>query len=529
MADSRVLEIILRLKDEASKQLGQVDSYLKKNASNFQMVGTAITGAGLSLTLISKQFIDAAAQAEQTEIAFTTMLGSVEKAKEFYADLVNFAARTPFELTGLSTAAKQLLAYGFAQEEVIPNLRALGDIASGVGMDKLPNLILAFGQVRAATRLTGMELRQFTEAGVPLLDELSKMLGKPTAEIQEMVSAGEIGFPMVQQALMNLTGESGRFANLMDKQSKSFSGMISNLRDQINIFLTQGGKPLIEAGKEIIKFLADIVSKGNEWATQHPELTKLIGITTAAMGALFLILGPVIALLGLMAAAAAGLGISLGALALTIGLVPLAIAGLIAAGYLLITNWEWVKAKTIEIWNIIVNFLKEHWDSLIVIIGGPLGLIVALIIKNWDTIKDTTVSVWTSIKDFFSGVWEEIKNIFQGAIDWITDKINSLLSAIDKVKSAASSVVPSMSPGASLNPFSSSFQLPHFAKGGIVTRPTLGVFGEAGPEAIIPLNKMGAMGGITINIYGDVSGQELVSKVQEGIMNSLRLNSRLPV
>jgi tape measure domain-containing protein len=384
MADSRVLEIILRLKDEASKQLSQVDSFLQKNASNFQMVGAAITGAGLSLGLVTKQFVGAAAQVEQTEIAFSTMLGSVQKAKQFYADLVNFARKTPFELTGLSNAAKQLLAYGFAQEEVLPNLRALGDIAAGVGMDKLPNLILAFGQVRAATKLTGMELRQFTEAGVPLLDELSKMLGKPVAAIQEMVSAGEIGFPLVQQALMNLTGEGGRFANLMDQQSKSFSGLMSNLKDQIAIFLAEGGKPLLDVGKQIIAMVADVVSRMNEWAQKHPELTKLIGITTAAMTALFLIIGPIITVLGIMAAAASALGLSLGALALTIGLVPLAIAGLIAAGYLLITNWELVKTEAKEIWG---------------------------------TVKEVIISVWTSIKDFFIGVWDEIKNTFKGAID----------------------------------------------------------------------------------------------------------------
>uniref|UniRef100_UPI002B1DFA00 tape measure protein n=1 Tax=Pseudomonas atacamensis TaxID=2565368 RepID=UPI002B1DFA00 len=84
---------------------------------------------------------------------------------EFTKELTKFAASTPFELKGLETASKQLLAYGFEQKQVLPNLKALGDIAAGVGMDKLPQLILAFGQVKAATRLTGNELRQFTEAG----------------------------------------------------------------------------------------------------------------------------------------------------------------------------------------------------------------------------------------------------------------------------------------------------------------------------------------------------------------------------
>ena len=524
MADSRILEIILRLKDEASKQLGQVDSVIKKNASNFTMVGAAITGAGIALGGVTKQFVDAAAQVEQTQIAFTTMLGSAEKAKQFYADLVNFARTTPFELSGLSTAAKQLLAYGFAQEEVLPNLRALGDIASGVGMDKLPNLILAFGQVKAATRLTGMELRQFTEAGVPLLDELSKMMNKPASAIMEMVSAGEIGFPAVQQALMNLTSEGGRFANLMDKQSKSFSGMMSNLKDQIAIFLSEGGKPLLDVGKQVIGMVADIVGRMNEWAQKHPELIKLIGITTAAMAALFLIIGPIIAVLGLMGAAATALGVSLGALALTIGLVPLAIAALIAVGYLLITNWELVKTKTMEIWDLILNFLKSNWDKILIAITGPLGILVALIIKNWDTIKETTFNVWNSIKDFFVGVWDEIKNIFTSAIDWITDKVNGLLNIIDKVKGAASSVGNAIGSGVSALGKTLGVNDAIISPDGriITTHPDDYLIATKNPGSL--------MGGSGIaNIYMYLDGREIGKIIGKRLSEDLKVNMRLSV
>lgn len=82
------------------------------------------------------------------------MIGSAKEADSFVKDMISFAAKTPFEIKGLETASKQLLAYGFNQKEVLPNLKNLGDIAAGVGMDKLPQLILAFGQVKAATKLT---------------------------------------------------------------------------------------------------------------------------------------------------------------------------------------------------------------------------------------------------------------------------------------------------------------------------------------------------------------------------------------
>ena len=114
-----------------------------------------------------------------------------------------------------------------------------------------------------------MELRQFTEAGVPLLDEVSKVMGKPVAEIGKLVSAGKVGFPIVQQALANLSGEGGRFNNLMEKQSQTFSGMMSNLDDAWTNFLRTAGAPLLEVGKKILGWLLDLVNNGLPKAMEY--------------------------------------------------------------------------------------------------------------------------------------------------------------------------------------------------------------------------------------------------------------------
>ena len=141
-------------------------------------VGAIGTAAFAGLGFLTKGIIEAGVGFEQTQIAFETMLGSAELGQKTLKELSQFAAQTPFEIPQLETAAKQLLAYGMSAEELIPTLRMLGDITAGVGMDKLPQLILAFGQVKAATKLTGMELRQFTEAGVPMLDALAAHFNK---------------------------------------------------------------------------------------------------------------------------------------------------------------------------------------------------------------------------------------------------------------------------------------------------------------------------------------------------------------
>lgn len=198
-----------------------------------QSVRRATLAFGAAIAASATFAVKSAADFEQSRIAFETMLGNADAAKKMLRDLSNFATKTPFELPEVVTGAKQLLAYGISAEKILPNLKALGDIAAGVGRDKLPQLTLAFGQVATKGKLFGNEIRQFTEAGVPLVQELAKSLGKTTEEIYKMSEGGEISFTQVETALTNMTGAGGRFFNLMDKQSRTFSGVVSNVKDNI--------------------------------------------------------------------------------------------------------------------------------------------------------------------------------------------------------------------------------------------------------------------------------------------------------
>ncbi|HYD35560.1 MAG TPA: tape measure protein [Vitreimonas sp.] len=150
-------------------KLGTVTSSIS-DFSNKAAVFTTVVGAGFSL--LAKETIATAANFEQTGIAFSTMVGDAEKAKDLLKEISKFSRETPFELEQVLEGSKRLLAYNVAAKDVIPTMEMLGNISSGVGRDKLPQLILAFGQVKAATKLTGAELRQFSEAGVPLLQAL---------------------------------------------------------------------------------------------------------------------------------------------------------------------------------------------------------------------------------------------------------------------------------------------------------------------------------------------------------------------
>jgi tape measure domain-containing protein len=227
--------------DEFVSGLNQVKSSLGTAATNVANIGmkvvkfgaaaaTAFYGAATAAGFFA---VKSAGDFQQARIAFETMLGSAEKAGKLLQQVSDFAAKTPFELPQVVEGAKKLLAYNIEAEKIIPTFNSLGNIAAGVGKDKLPQLIMAFGQVKAATRLTGMELRQFTEAGVPLLDILAKQMGKTTAEMVEMISDGKVGFPEVEKAIFGMSAEGGKFFNLMERQSKTFDGVMSNLRDNI--------------------------------------------------------------------------------------------------------------------------------------------------------------------------------------------------------------------------------------------------------------------------------------------------------
>ena len=239
--------------DVDNKDLDNLDRSLMNIQKGVRNMTFLFAGASIAIG----GFLKAAGDFEQVEIAFETMLGSAEKAKELLDGLKEDARKTPFTLPGILDASKRLLAMGIEAGRLRDTIKILGDVAAGVGIDKLPNLVLALGQVKAATKLRGSELRQFTEAGVPLLAELAESLGKTPAEIQKLISQGAISFEDVRKALENLTTGSGRFANLMERQSQSFLGILSNIKDFLIINAIAIGKELLPQAKAMAKeFLA---------------------------------------------------------------------------------------------------------------------------------------------------------------------------------------------------------------------------------------------------------------------------------
>lgn len=177
---------------------------------------------------------------QQFEIAFETMLGSGQKAKGMISDLANLAASTPFDMKGVVNGAKQLLAYGFAANEITDTMRRLGDVSAGLGLN-LQDLTWLYGTTMVQGRLFTRDLMQFTGRGIPLTEELAKQFGVTKDKVSELVTAGKVGFPEVKKAIESLTNEGGKFGGLMEKQSHSIIGQISNIQDTIEMAINDLG------------------------------------------------------------------------------------------------------------------------------------------------------------------------------------------------------------------------------------------------------------------------------------------------
>ncbi len=244
------LEVIPSLKGiegAISSQLGGVASGGKRAGSAFSggfrsVVGTIAAGvAALGIGRLTSDMVSFGLKTysanEQASIGFTTMLGSARKARVFLDQMKDFAAKTPFEFPELQTAASSLISVGVQTSKVLPIMKTLGDVTSGMGTgsEGIKRATIALQQMNAAQRITGEDLNQLRDAGIPVYDLLAAATGKSKAAVVELARAGELGKKELDAMMKALESGKGleRFAGLMDKQSQSLQGLWSTLKDTL--------------------------------------------------------------------------------------------------------------------------------------------------------------------------------------------------------------------------------------------------------------------------------------------------------
>lgn len=216
-------------------------------------------------------------QFQQLEAAFKTLIGSERTANALMSQLMDTAAKTPFGMTDIAQSAKQLLAYGVAAEDVNGTLIRLGDIAAGLSIP-IGDLAYLYGTTMVQGRLYTQDLNQFVGRGIPLIGELAKQFGVAEKDVKGLVEAGRVGFPEVKKAIEALTSEGGKFGGLMDAQSKTITGQISNIEDSIEQMFNELGKQ----SEGAINSVLDTAS----WAVEHwEELGKAVMTAVSALGA----------------------------------------------------------------------------------------------------------------------------------------------------------------------------------------------------------------------------------------------------
>lgn len=285
---------------------------IRNLAEEFDNLGSSITGAGRAITAlggllsglslgiiaVGKESLEAAGKFEQWDVAFTNLLHSGEAAKKMLSDLTDFALKTPFNIPGVVENAQKLMAFGFTAEQVIPMLRTLGDAAAGTGKgaEGLRSLTLAMGEMNEKGVVSLRQLNMMAMQGVPAIELLANAYGVSTEEMTQAISKKLV--PASEAIPIILEGINEKFGGMMDKQSETFLGMLSNLQDATTKTFKAIGDAMLPAAKDFEQFAFTSLNKAQELAEAFGKLPKPMQDVALAIGAIGAAAGPATLALG---------------------------------------------------------------------------------------------------------------------------------------------------------------------------------------------------------------------------------------
>jgi hypothetical protein len=225
-----------------------------------------------------QQSVNMAAEAEQTHLAFEVMLKSGEKAADMLRDIRKFAAETPFNNAELTDSSRKLLAYGLAADQVIPTLRMLGDVAAGT-QTPISDLTYLYGTLYAQQRAYTIDIMQFARRGIPIYEELAKVLGKSVPEMKELVEEAKVGRAEITKTFLAMTTGNGLYAGLTGRQADTFAGVREQLTDALQVGKIKVGKILIEelGLKEAAKDLTHFVESAESGMDRIRPFVRFMG------------------------------------------------------------------------------------------------------------------------------------------------------------------------------------------------------------------------------------------------------------
>lgn len=467
--------------DSAGKSSGDI---LTKSMGTALKAGAVAVGAGLGAT-VGIGF-STAMESEVAKMKFTQLFkGQVSQAEGFIEQLKSFAARTPFEFPGLQDAASRFLAVGIEASRVIPIMTNLGNVTSimGTGEEGIKRATVALQQMATRGKVTGEELMQLSEAGIPALKLLSESLGVPVEKLQDMVSKGLVPADAMFKALESTTSTTlSSFTGGMDKMSQTTTGKLSTLKDNFSQFAGRIVDDALPAVNGFVSVLSDDVVPWLEDAAETvkglgEKLSGIVGFfqeNEVAARSLGVVLGGALALItaawvaqGVVATIEAAKSVaawfatatasttsatiqSKSTAQIVVGWVA-AGASAILHGAVIVAQWAWMGVQAL------LHAAKVAAAWLIAM--GPIGLVIAAVVglvaiivlnfdkikewigKAWEWVKEKTTIVWEAITGFFTHIWsditnavsvglENIKGWLSTAWEWIKDKAATAWEAI---------------------------------------------------------------------------------------------------
>lgn len=556
----RQLQIILKLQDQASSELRNVLASLTGIQAQTEGVANSFDAASRSVLALASSYLSfrtiyqglslglqVAADLQTAQIGIQTLTGSAKDAEETIARIKTEAMRTPFTINGLASAVQLITAVthdgGKATDIVLSVGEALA--ALGRGQPELDRVIVNLQQVAAMGWAQTIDIKQFAYAGIPIYDMIAKETGLAKDQLADFIKFHGVTFDMLVDMFNKAHQAGGQFFNAYNNQLGTFNQALSNFKDSIGITLAN-----VVKNSGLFDTLTKAMLDFSNVVQAYPQLAQGAMILVGALAALV----GVMASIGIIAPiVAAGFAAMTG----PIGLIVMTFAAAGIAAFAFRDNLA-AFANQIEAHTGIVEAFRQAWDTirlsfttqlepalqrlavalqplmpyltqLAAIVGGAFVLAWVAAVKQLASFITTAaqmIALLTQASAWIISTLVPSINAIGGAIQAVTDKVTALINAFSKLSGIKASALSGIGLGGIANGVIGAIGLPAFASGGIVTGPTVGLVGEAGPEAIIPLSQMGRMGGVTVNVYGDVSGRELVDKIKEQLMITLGANAR---
>lgn len=442
-------------------------------------VGVAIAGAGVA---IGKVGIGFNAMMEQSKIAWETLLGGAEEAETMIKDLQTMGAKTPFEFEGLDKSAKLLKAMGVESENLIPYLTNIGDAVSAIGgsQETLEGVSMAIGQMLTKGKVSAEEMNQLAERGIPAWELMAEKLGMSKQELMDLSSQGKIYADEAIPALMSAIEE--EFGGAMEKQSQTFNGQMSTLKDNLQMIMGQIAGPIFDIIKKAMPTVIEAVDQFGQWVNENmPRIQEFIentfsrsGEVLSGFGQVFMwlkdnIIVPVLDFL-----------------------VPFIQGTVEAISNYWAENGEDIKQTVQTVFDFIklvvdtvlpyvVDIFKTTWntigvviESIIDIVSGVIKILKGIFTGDWKL-------VWEGAKQIVVGIIDGVTGIVKGGINLVIGAINNFIKGLNKIKFD----VPDWVPGLGGKNFGINIPLiPKLATGTDWFEGGVAIVGEQGPELV---------------------------------------------